>query len=107
VARVSLLPGQGVKLELAMADVCLARYLNSRGGYDDAGRFREVLGDHRDDTIPFHVFAQPGASLMQNCVQAPFDRWKTELGPDHHDMLDRLALVYRRHSRHEEAEDHP
>jgi tetratricopeptide (TPR) repeat protein len=111
----------GVNLELVMADVRLARYLNSRGRYDDAGRlcersvgtFRKELGDKHKDTLSAsyllaHVYYNQGRTPQaEEAFKHVLAVRRRVLGADHEDTLmtmNNLALVYHKQDRYKEAE---
>jgi tetratricopeptide (TPR) repeat protein len=113
---------QGVNLELVDADVRLARYLNSRGRYDDAerlcehsiGSLQKELGEKHEDTLAaLYVLAdvydsQGRFAEAERVLKQVLAVRKKELGTHHEDTLETtrsLAQVYYRQCRYKEAEE--
>jgi tetratricopeptide (TPR) repeat protein len=113
---------EGVNLELADADVRLARYLNSRGRYDDAERlcerslgiYRKELGEKHKSTLEAiyylaQIYTNQGRFTdAEEAYKRVLAVLKKEFGVDHEETLDTmhgLATVYFRQGRNKEAEE--
>jgi tetratricopeptide (TPR) repeat protein len=113
---------EGVNMELVAADVSLARYLYSRGRYDEAeklcessvGSLRKELGDEHKDTLSaLYILARvcrnqgrltEAAEAFEHVLAVEMK----QLGPHHQDTLatmNELARIYRRQGSHQEAEE--
>jgi tetratricopeptide (TPR) repeat protein len=112
---------EGVNLELVDADVHLARYLNSRGRYDDAERlcehslgiYRKELGEkHKDTLLALYHLAriynnQGRFADAEGAFKRVLATEKKELGAHHESTLrtmHELAGLYGQQGRDKEAE---